>query len=314
MLGYSEEELQGKTFAELTHPDDLQSSMELYEELMSGRRDGYGLEKRYLRKDGTVRWVRPRVSLIRWAPEQRQHAVKMVEDITEEKQAQEALISAEKLSIAGQLGASLAHEINNPLQAVIGCLGLAEEGLAAGGEVGRYLGVAREELRRAARIVSQMRDLHRHSHLEDAAPTDVNALIERVLVLAEKDFGTHGVEVVWEKGDALAPVMLVSDRIQQVFLNVVLNAKEAMPDGGHLRITTQRSIEPDGIEIVFADTGTGIAAEDLDQVFEPFFSTKAEGLGLGLYVTRRIIEEHGGEIRAESQPGKGTTFTIWFPA
>ncbi|MFN2291368.1 MAG: PAS domain S-box protein, partial [Anaerolineae bacterium] len=177
MLGYSEEELKQKTFAQLTHPDDLQSSVDLYEELMSGQREGYGVEKRYVRKDGTVRWVRPTVSLIRWAPDQRQHAVKMVEDITEEKQAHEALINAEKLSIAGQLGASLAHEINNPLQAVIGCLGLAEESLAEGGDVSRYLGVAREELRRAARIVTQMRDLHRRSHLENAAPTDVNALI-----------------------------------------------------------------------------------------------------------------------------------------
>lgn len=314
MLGYSEAELRQKTFAELTHPDDLQSSMELYEELMSGRRDGYGVEKRYLRKDGTARWVRPTVSLIRWAPDQGQHAVKMVEDITEEKQAQEALINAEKLSIAGQMGASLAHEINNPLQAVIGCLGLAEEGLAEGGEVSRYLGVAREELRRAARIVTQMRDLHRHSRLEDATPTDLNAMVERVLVLVEKDLGGHGIEVVWEKGDNLVPLMLVSDRIQQVFLNIALNAKEAMRDGGQLCIITHRSQEPEGAQITFADTGPGIAAEDLEEIFEPFFSTKADGLGLGLYVTRRIVEEHGGTIRVESEPGQGTTFTIWLPA
>ena len=314
MLGYSEEELQERTFAELTHPDDLKSSVELYAELMNGRRGRYGVEKRYLRKDGTVRWVRPTVSLIRWAPDQSQHAVKMVEDITEEKRAQEALIDAEKLSIAGQMGASLAHEINNPLQSVIGCLGLAEEGLAGGGEVSRYLEVAREELRRAARIVSQMRDLHRHSRLEDAAPADLNAMVERVLVLVENDLSGSGVEVVWERGDDLVPVMIVSDRIQQVFLNITLNAKEAMPAGGQLHITTRRSKEPDGMQVVFGDTGTGIAAADLERIFEPFFSTKAEGLGLGLYVTRRIVEEHGGEIRVESQPGEGTTFSVWFPA
>jgi PAS domain S-box-containing protein len=314
MLGYSEEELRDRTFAELTHPDDLKSSIELYTELMNGRRGRYGVEKRYVRKDGTARWVRPTVSLIRWAPDQTQHAVKMVEDITDEKQAQEALINAEKLSIAGQLGASLAHEINNPLQSVIGCLGLAEEGLAEGGEVGRYLEVAREELRRAARIVTQMRDLHRHSRLEDATPTDLNALIERVLVLVEKDLSGCGVEVVWEKGDDLVPLMLVSDRIQQVFLNIALNAKEAMPGGGQLRITTRRSKEPDGVQAIFGDTGSGIAAEDLDHIFEPFFSTKAEGLGLGLYVTRRIVEEHRGKITVESEVGAGTTFRIWFPA
>jgi PAS domain S-box-containing protein len=314
MLGYSEEELRDKTFAELTHPDDLEPSMELYAELMDGRRGRYGIEKRYVRKDGSVRWVRPTVSLIRWAPDRSQHAVKMVEDITEEKQAREALINAEKLSIAGQLGASMAHEINNPLQSVIGCLGLAEESLAEGGEVARYLEVAREELRRAARIVTQMRDLHRQSRLEDATPTDLNAMVERVLLLVEKDLSGCGIDVVWEKGEDLVPLMLVSDRIQQVFLNIALNAKDAMPEGGQLQITTRRSKNPAGVEVVFADTGTGIAANDLEHLFEPFFSTKTDGLGLGLYVTHRIVQEHRGEIRVESQPGEGTTFTIWFPA
>jgi PAS domain S-box-containing protein len=313
LLGYSEEELRDKAFADITHPADLGPSSELYAELIEGERDLYALEKRYIRKDGTIRWVRPTVSLIRWEPDDTKYAVKMILDVTEQKQAQQALIRAERLSIAGQLGASLAHEINNPLQSVIGCLGLAEESLVEGGDVSRYLEVAREELRRAARIVTQLRDLHRHSEPDDAVPTDVNALIERVLLLVEKELAGRDVEVVWEGADDLTPVVLVSDRVQQVFLNLVLNAKEAMPGGGVLRIRTSRSREPDGVQITFSDTGTGIASEDLEHIFDAFFSTKDEGLGLGLYVTQRIVQEHEGEISVESTVGEGTTFTVWFP-
>ncbi|MGC9335836.1 MAG: sensor histidine kinase, partial [Anaerolineae bacterium] len=189
-----------------------------------------------------------------------------------------------------------------------------EESLAEGGEVSRYLEVAREELRRAARIVTQLRDLHRHTEAENARPTDVNALLGRVLVLAEKELADRDIEVVWEKGSDLVPLMLVPDRIQQVILNIVLNAKDAMPAGGLLRIATSRSEEPDGVCISFTDTGAGIAEDDLEYIFDAFFSTKAEGLGLGLYVTRRIVEEHRGRVTAESKLGEGTTFTVWFPA
>jgi len=181
-----------------------------------------------------------------------------VEDITEQKQIQQALIQSEKLAVTGRLAASLAHEINNPLQSVIGCLGLAEESLAEGEDAGEFLQIATEELERAAGIVTQLRDLTRPSKPEERNPTDVNALLEQVLMLTKKQCQKYQVEVNWEAADDLPPLMLVPDRMRQVFLNLVLNAVEAMPEGGRLQVGTIRTSDPAGICVSFADSGRGI--------------------------------------------------------
>jgi PAS domain S-box-containing protein len=328
MLGYSAEELQGKTFSDFTHPEDVSDSQQLYRELFGGKLRQFQWEKRYLRKDGRTVWARPSVSSIRALDSNdAQYAVKMVENITEEKRAQEALIQAEKLTIAGQLGASLAHEINNPLQSVIGCLGLAEECLIDGREsstqadvfpaVERYLTVAREELQRAARIVAQLRDLHRRSDPGEREPTDLLSLLDEVLLLLAKQLESHRIEVTWERPDWLPHLSLVADRIRQVFLNLALNAIDALPDGGHLRIKTNVTCEPDGapsgVRVSFTDTGPGIDAEGKERLFDPFYTTKPEGLGLGLYISQRIVRDHGGEIDVADWPGEGTRASIWLP-
>ncbi len=313
MLDYSARELLARTFDELTHPEDVAPGHALYEELMAGKRAHYHIEKRYIRRDGSIVWVRPNVSLVRRTRGGPQYAIKTVEDITEQKKTQEALIQAEKLTIAGQLGASMAHEINNPLQAVIGCLGLAEESLSEGGDAGLYLRIAREELRRAARIVAQLRDLHRRSSPEEQMPVDLNEVLEQVLVLVRKQMETRGVEVTWERADELPRVMAVPDRIRQVFLNVVLNAADAMPEGGRLEIQMERVSEPGGVRASFADTGIGIGPQEIKEIWEPFHSTKPEGLGLGMFIVRRIVTEHKGDIQIESEVGKGTTVTVWLP-
>jgi PAS domain S-box-containing protein len=321
MLGYSAEELQGRTFLDFTHPDDVSDSRELYRELFGGKLREYQLEKRYLHKDGRTVWVRPSVSLVRALDSNgKQYAVKMVENITEQKRAQEALIQAEKLTIAGRLGASLAHEINNPLQSVIGCLGLAEESLAEGDvllTVDRYLSVAREELQRAARIVARLRDLHRRSDPEEREPTDLVALLDEVLLLLGKQLESHGVEVIWQRPDWLPQLSLVADRIRQVFLNLALNAIDALPNGGQLHIETTMTeaseSTPSGVCVSFTDNGLGIEADGRERLFDPFYTTKPEGLGLGLYISQRIVREHGGKIQAESQPGEGTQVSVWLP-
>jgi len=313
MLGYSADELCSLAFTDFTHPEDVAADMESFRDLAAGKRQQYDMNKRYIRKDGQVIWVRLMVSLLRSGPEPR-YAIRLVQDITRQQQMQEALLNAEKLVIAGQLGASLAHEINNPLQSVIGCLGLAEKHLEEGRDVSRYLWVAREELRRAAGIVAQLRDLHRLSEPEKRSPTDLNALLEQVLLLCKKKCEECKIRVSWKRADDLPSIHLVSDRMKQVFLNLILNALDAMPEGGGLEVSISPTAEPSGVSISFVDSGSGIAPDVLPHVFDPFYSTKAQGLGLGLYITHTIVHAHGGRIDVSSRPGEGTTFSVWLPA
>jgi signal transduction histidine kinase len=121
------------------------------------------------------------------------------------------------------------------------------------------------------------------------------------------------VEVVRDVTEDLPWLVLAPDRIKQAFLNLVLNAIEAMPDGGQLRVSTNRTDDPAGVNVSFADTGPGIAPDALPRIFDPFYTTKPEGLGLGLYITRNVVEEHRGRVEVESLLGEGATFTVWLP-
>jgi len=314
ILGYSGEELCGMVFTDFTHPDDAMTVGNLHRELVAGKRDRYKTENRYIRKDGRKVWANLTVSLVRGASDEPQFAIGMVEDITEQKQIQAALLQAEKLAIAGKLAASLAHEINNPLQSVIGCLGLAKETLAEGGDVSQYLRVAHEELRRVARIVAQLRDLNRPPRPEKKEPTDVNGLLEGVLVLSRKQCENRQVEIIWKAAADLPLLLLARDQVQQVFLNLLLNALDAMPGGGRFQVSTTRTSQPAGVRIAFTDSGVGIPPDVLPHVFDLFYSTKPEGLGLGLPISHDIVKQHGGRIEINSQVGEGTTVTVWLPA
>jgi len=313
ITGYSAEELLAMRFADFTHPDDVDADMALLCELMAGERDAYQLEKRYVRKDGEIVWVNLTASLLRDGTDQPPLAMGIVEDVTARKEASAALIQAEKLSAAGRLAASLAHEINNPLQSVIGCLGLAEHKLARGEDVTQYIQVARQELRRAARVVAQMRDLHRRSRVGSREQTEISDLLEQVLLVTAKQCENQGVGVMLRKPDVQPVVLAVPDQLRQVFMNLVLNAIDAMPDGGLLDVTISPTVDPPGVSIQFRDSGTGIAPEVLPRLFEPFYSTRAGGLGLGLFISRNIIEDHEGHIEVSSTVDQGSTFTVWLP-
>jgi PAS domain S-box-containing protein len=315
ILGYSEEELRGTVITTYLHPDDIVAEEDLYQALSNGELNYYQDETRFIRKDGQVRWSGLTITRIKRTMDSKLNfAIAMMEDITEKRASQEALIQTERLTIAGRLGASLAHEINNPLQSVIGCLGLAEEILDEGVEVRRYLEIAMEELERAAGIVEQLRDLGREPEMQKKELADLNALLEKTLLLTRKRCQNYGVEVNWSPATDLPLIPLVRDRIQQVLLNILLNAVDAMPNGGQLQVSTTLTSQPEGVHIRFADNGVGIDPDKLPQIFAPFYTTQPQGLGLGLYISKNIVEEHGGTIDVESQIGEGTTFTVWLPS
>lgn len=220
------------------------------------------------------------------------------------------LVQSEKLAATGRLAMSLAHEINNPLQAIQNCLHLVLEFPLEEDRRRYYLGMAREEVERLSMLVQSMLDFYRPSRSEQ--PTaDVQAVIERVLALADQKMRNNQVELTVSFPPDRVMAQIAPDQLGQVCLNLIMNAVEAMDNGGRLDITTRAN--HDWIETVFADNGPGIPAADLPHIFEPFYTTKNEGTGLGLAISFTIIERHGGTLQAASEPGRGATFTLRLP-
>ena len=233
------------------------------------------------------------------------------------KATQEQLIRSEKLASLGQLAAGIAHEINNPLAIISGCAQLLSI-LAAKKEklteldfkeISRDLDTIIRETEHCGRLTDNLLQFSRKAP-QEAKPTDINELLKQILSLVENQANLRNIKVMKRLGHGLPAVMVDHGQIRQVFLNMLLNAAQAMPDGGTLCITTRQT---SSIEVIFQDTGVGIPEESLKDIFDPFFTTKKEGVGLGLFISQTIIERHKGSINVESRAGEGTTFTISLP-
>jgi two-component system NtrC family sensor kinase len=165
-----------------------------------------------------------------------------------------------------------------------------------------------------ARIVARLRNLGRPpSPLSSREPTDVGDLLEQVQALVRKQCQDRGISMSRDVPPDLPQVHVVPDQLQQVFLNLALNAIDAMPGGGRIDVRATRTREPPGVSTSFQDSGVGISTDALLHVFDPFYSTKSEGLGLGLSISQEIVRQHGGRIEVESELGHGATFTVWLP-
>jgi two-component system NtrC family sensor kinase len=236
-------------------------------------------------------------------------------------QAQERLVYNEKMAALGRLSASIAHEVNNPLQSMRTYVNLAKEGLKDTDSINRierYLDIVDEEIERISHIVSQMRIFKRHTAVEMQL-VDIHGVLNSVLTLADKQLQKSGVRVIREWASHLPPVRANADRLKQVFLNLTLNAADAMPAGGILNVTTSldwnkldEKPQP-AVRIDLKDTGVGIPQHVRSHIFEPFFSTKQNGSGLGLPISYGIIKAHKGIILVESKEGKGSTFSVFLP-
>jgi two-component system NtrC family sensor kinase len=228
------------------------------------------------------------------------------------ERSQAQLIQAEKMAAIGRLAASIAHEINNPLQAIHNSLHLGLHQGLGDGKRWEYLSMAQAEVQRLIEIVQRMLDFYRPSR-GGTVPTDVNSIVENVLVLARKRLQHGGIRVHTRLGSGLSLVPVVSDQITQVFLNIVINAVEAMPSGGDLWLETMLSEDGDWVLAYFRDAGQGMSSEQIANLFEPFYTTKPDGTGLGLAISYGIVERHGGMIEVSSQPGQGVTFVVRLP-
>ena len=227
------------------------------------------------------------------------------------EESQQALIRAEKMAAAGRLTASIAHEINNPLQAVQNCLHLATRKELAQEKREEYIQLANTELERLMVTVQRMLDFYRPGGV-DPQRVDVAVLAKHVISLLAHQMEERGIRVTTGFSSKLPAILAVNSQLEQVFFNIILNAYDAMPAGGELRISA-RPVRDEMVEILFQDTGPGISEEDRGRIFEPFFSTKQNGTGLGLSVSYGIIAAHGGSIDLARDRGKGACFRIILP-
>lgn len=232
--------------------------------------------------------------------------------LQELRKAQKQLVLAERYAAVGELSAKIAHEINNPLSIISNYLLLCQKNLDNSDKAGEHLDVAREELTRIAGIVRQLLDFHRPQKTKKA-PVDLPRLIDEILALMEWQLDERKIKIVREFDTGLPQVFASQEMLKQVFLNLVINARDAMPDGGTLNISA--AAHNAELSIKVADTGPGIPDENLPRIFEPFFTTKegAIGTGLGLSVCFGIIKEHGGRIIAGNDISGGAVFEISLP-
>jgi len=226
------------------------------------------------------------------------------------EKSQKALLQAEKMAATGRLTASIAHEINNPLQSLSNCLHLAGRNELPPDVREKYRQIAENELDRLMVTVQRMLDLYRPGARERQW-TDLGEIFDRVLTLLESQLRKTNVQVHTRFADDMPNVLVVSSQIQQVILNLLLNSIEAMPDGGEVFINVGHSKE--GAEIFLTDTGGGVLENERERIFEPFVSTKEDGTGLGLSVSYGIIQAHGGTIELLPDRNKGASFRIVIP-
>jgi PAS domain S-box-containing protein len=227
----------------------------------------------------------------------------------ERRRVEQQLFESEKLAAVGRLAASIAHEVNNPLEAIKNSLYLLQTSKDETVST-RFLDVARKETERVSHIIRQMLGFARRSG--EVEWVNVNQLLEETLVLIEKKLRQSKIEIVRELDTHLPAVRARADQLRQVFLNLILNAQQAIEGAGAIRIKTSRhaqSLQP-SISVEISDTGYGISEDDLARIFEPFFSKRKKGTGLGLWVTQDIVRQHGGRIEVASDQGKGTTFNV----
>lgn len=244
--------------------------------------------------------------------------VLLVQDVTDLLLLEEQLRRSEKLSALHTLSAGVAHEIRNPLSALDLNLHLLRDEFAAekpqAAVIERYLDILTVEIQRIKEIMDNFARFAKPSPLL-LGEVKLQTVLEHIAGLLRYEAGENQVEIILDVPDALPPVLGDETQLSQVFLNFMINAIQAMPHGGRLTVAARTVGESSSmVEVLFSDTGIGISTQDLPKLFEPFFSTKPEGLGLGLAIAYRIIQDHRGEIRASSHEGIGTTLSVRLPA
>jgi two-component system cell cycle sensor histidine kinase/response regulator CckA len=326
MLGYTAEELTGMSFVDFTHPEDRGTDWTLFRELFSGSRNRYSLEKRYIRKDHQQIWGRLTVSLVRDATGQPQYAVAMVEDITKQRQVEEQFRQSQKMEAIGRLAGGVAHDFNNLLSVILGYCELLLVDVVPGDPRQADIAEIHKAGTCAAGLTRQLLAFSRKQIIEPVR-LDLNVVVADMREMLGRLIG-ETVKVVLGPGLEAAPVMADRGQVEQIVMNLTVNARDAMPRGGTLTIEIGNvDLDDDDLKahsaltrgpyvvLTVSDTGTGMTPQVQARLFEPFFTTKepGKGTGLGLATVYGIVERSGGSVGVYSEVGTGTSFKVYFP-
>ncbi|MCJ7514902.1 MAG: PAS domain S-box protein [Dehalococcoidia bacterium] len=314
-LGYSREELLGMNYRAFTAEGDTECVYQAFNEVYRTGEPNKGFLWNVIKKDGSIGFADASVSVLRDREGKIVGFRGIGRDMTERKKEEQKMLTSGKLASVGEITASVAHEINNPLTGVLGYAQLLTSRHDIPQDIKQDLDIIYEECQRAVKIVQSLLHFARQ-HKPDRSLTDISELVERTLELQIYKLRTSNIMLTTKLAADLPWVVVDYNQIQQVILNIVVNAMQAMAEVRHEgKITVATGMNKDYVRISIADNGPGIAKENINKVFDPFFTTKpvGSGSGLGLSVCHSIITEHGGNIRVESTNGKGATFIIDLP-
>lgn len=326
MLGYAEHELVGKSFLDVTHPEDVKKSAVYLQRLTEGTIEDYRLTKRYLHKDGRIVESILHCSLVHDDENRPTMIIAQMEDLTERLRAEaeaqqhrEQLAHVTRLRTVGEMAAGIAHEINQPLSAIgtyaQACSRMIDSEPEDVTEILDALTKIGTQARRAGEVIQRLRAFIRKQEGERVR-LDVNDLVREVLKLAETDAREHDVRIVAELAEDPPPIQADRVQIQQVLLNLLRNAMESMREPGRSgdAVTVTTDFDGDDVGIAVRDSGSGIPEEIEKELFRPFFTTKPSGLGMGLSISRSIVNSHGGRLSFTRNAERGTTFRLMLPA
>jgi PAS domain S-box-containing protein len=341
IVGYSREELQGGLFQRITHPDDLPANLENYRRVQAGEVPYYEMEKRYLRRDGSVVWAHLFGSVVRDADGRAAYGIAVIQDITERKRAQEALRAhvqerealllreqrarreAEEANrLKDEFLATVSHELRTPLNAITGWTAVARMQECDPAAMRRALDIIERNAKAQKQLIEDLLDVSRiiTGKLKlELGPVDVRRVAEAALDTAQAAASAKGIAVLLRCDPDLPVIVADFTRLQQVVWNLLANAVKFTPERGRVEVSVRR--ERGEVELAVRDTGEGIAPEFLPFVFDRFrqadgsITRRHGGLGLGLAIVRHIVELHGGRVQVESEGlGRGARFVVRLPA
>jgi PAS domain S-box-containing protein len=318
VTGYSERELLALRLSDISYPEDLENDIRMKTRLIAGEIDTFQMDKRYVRKDGRTIWARLSVCLMKDGSGQPLYFLPMMEDVTERKKLEEEVLKSRKLESLGVLAGGIAHDFNNLLTGILGNISLAKMYSEPENKIFGRLDEAEKATERARDLTYQLLTFSKGG-------TPIKKVCSiRQIVMDSAAFALTGsnVRCAYAIPDDIHAVEVDGGQISQVIHNLIINAVQAMPEGGIIRVSAENVTDCPGgmlskgrwVRISIEDKGAGIPEDHLERIFDPYFTTKPKGSGLGLATVYSIIRNHSGYIDVESRLGEGATFSLYLPA